>query len=96
MKQVLSYIEVSDGYIPTRPAPVIARTRADPDDCWDVIVIDAHSVEHIFLTGVSEEEAAACAHTLTVAVLSLKPLNIITPQLLSDILGTYARVGDEQ
>ena len=68
----IGYIEVIDGYVPTRPAPVITTWRSSSGklSTYHVEVIDQHGNPHEFVAGLETERVAhEIAHVLTCRIL---------------------------
>lgn len=83
----VGYIEVNDGYIPTRPVPVVSfwRTSIGKLSTYHVEVIDQHGNPHEFVTGLETERVAhEIAHILTCRILKATAGEIISTASLAE------------
>ena len=83
----VGYIEVADGYVPTRPAPIITlwRTETGKHPAYHVEVIDQHGNPHEFIAKLETERVAReISHVLTCRILLANAGEIISTRSLAE------------
>lgn len=83
----VGYIEVLDGYIPTRPAPIITlwRNETGRQSDYRVEVVDQHGAPHEFVSGIGTARVAhEIAHVLTCRILQAVAGEIINTASLAE------------
>lgn len=83
----VGYIEVADGYVPTRPAPIITlwRTESGRHSAYHIEVIDQHGNPHEFIPKIETERVAhEIAHVLTCRILQASAGEIISTRSLAN------------